>query len=109
MRLWDMGWWTGDYSKDWRHPWDFIGRGWKEWKQDSEAGNFVNGSASAKIGDSFVDQIKEYYFRNSPVSLFEPPRECLACVYDLPHSILEQQQQKLVKLRRGGTFDMLSS
>lgn len=64
------GWWVGAHSKGWRHPLYFSGRGWKEWKQNSEAGNFVNDSAPAKIGDSLVDQIKGYYSRNSPLSLF---------------------------------------
>ena len=44
-------------------------------------------------------------FVGSNPSLFEPPHECLAHVYDLPHNILEQQQQKLVKWRRGESFD----
>lgn len=30
----------------------------------------VHDSAPAKIGDSLVDQIKGYYSRNSPLSLF---------------------------------------
>ena len=38
-------------------------------KADSEAGNF-NNCAAAKRGDSLVDQIKGYYSRNSPLSLF---------------------------------------
>lgn len=38
-------------------------------KADSEAGNFSD-SAAAKIGNSLVGQIKGYYSRNSPLSLF---------------------------------------
>ena len=54
-------WGTGTWCRRWGpfpRAGAFSGRGWKEWKQDSEAGNFANDSASAKIGGSLLDQIK---------------------------------------------------